>query len=229
MWTRFGTRLFFLVSRPRVFPICSIHHSVPGMTPGRMISGIAVHAHIVSQLLGAGLEERRPIDTPSESQEWLWTILWGVLGAGLGAWARSPWRLAVGSAGGLFVLGIMVVVAFDQGWWIPLVPPSLAWALSGSAITIWVLSQERKERALLMHLFSKHVSGEVAEAVWRQREQFLQNGRPRSQQLVATVFFSDFKGYTAASEKMTPEALMELGQCLSGCHGGAGDQTWRCH
>jgi adenylate cyclase len=60
-----------------------------------------------------------------------------------------------------------------------------------------------------MHLFSKHVSGEVAEAVWRQREQFLQNGRPRSQQLVATVFFSDFKGYTAASEKMTPEALMD--------------------
>ncbi|HKP01411.1 MAG TPA: adenylate/guanylate cyclase domain-containing protein, partial [Nitrospiraceae bacterium] len=67
---------------------------------------------------------------------------------------------------------------------------------------------ERKERALLMHLFSKHVSGEVAEAVWRQREQFLQDGRPRPQQLTATVFFSDFKGYTAASEKMTPEALM---------------------
>ena len=180
-----------------------------GNDTGRMIPGVAVHAHIISQLLGAGLEGRRPIDTPSESQEWLWTILWGVLGAVLGAWTRSPWRLALGSAGGLFVLGIMVVVAFDQGWWIPLVPPSLAWVLSGSVVTIWVLSRERKERALLMHLFSKHVSGEVAEAVWRQREQFLQNGRPRSQQLVATVFFSDFKGYTAASEKMTPEALMD--------------------
>jgi adenylate cyclase len=180
-----------------------------GNDTGRMIPGVAVHAHIVSQLLGAGLEGRRPIDTPGESQEWLWIILWGVLGAGLGVWSRSPWRLALGSAGGLCVLGIMVVVAFDQGWWIPLVPPSLAWVLAGSVVTIWVLSRERKERALLMHLFSKHVSGEVAEAVWRQREQFLQNGRPRSQQLVATVFFSDFKGYTAASEKMTPEALMD--------------------
>lgn len=175
---------------------------------GRMISGVAVHAHIISQLLGIGLEGRRPSATSSESQEWLWTILWGVLGAALGMWTRSPWRLALGAAGGLFILGIIVVGAFDQGWWIPLVPPSLAWALSGSVITVSVLSRERKERALLMHLFSKHVSGEVAEAVWRQREQFLQNGRPRSQQLVATVFFSDFKGYTAASEKMTPEALM---------------------
>jgi adenylate cyclase len=124
-------------------------------------------------------------------------------------WTRSPWRLALGAAGGLFILGIIVVVAFVQGWWIPLVPPSLAWFLSVSVVTASVLSRERKERALLMHLFSKHVSGEVAEAVWRQRDQFLQDGRPRSQQLVATVFFSDFKGYTAASEKMTPEALMD--------------------
>ena len=180
-----------------------------GNDTGRMIPGVAVHAHIISQFLGAALEGRRPIATPSESQEWLWTILWGLLGAVLGAWMRSPWRLALSSAGGLCVLGIMVVIAFAQGWWIPLVPPSLAWVLSGSVVTIWVLSRERKERALLMHLFSKHVSGEVAEAVWQQRDQFLKDGRPRSQQLVATVFFSDFKGYTAASEKMTPEALMD--------------------
>jgi adenylate cyclase len=179
-----------------------------GNDTGRMIPGVAVHAHIISQFLGAALEGRRPIVTPSESPEWLWTILWGLLGAGLGVWTRSPWRLALASAGGLFILGAVVAVAFDQGWWIPLVPPSLAWVLSGSVVTIWVLSRERKERALLMHLFSKHVSGEVAEAVWQQREQFLQDGRPRSQGLVATVFFSDFKGYTAASEKMTPEALM---------------------
>jgi adenylate cyclase len=180
-----------------------------GNDTGRMIPGVAVHAHIISQFLGAGLEGRRPIATPSESQEWLWVILWGVLGAGLGSWTRSPWRLVLGAMGGLFFLGSMVVVAFAQGWWVPLVPPSLAWFLSLSIVTASVLSRERKERALLMHLFSKHVSGEVAEAVWRQREQFLQDGRPRSQQLVATVFFSDFKGYTAASEKMTPEALMD--------------------
>jgi adenylate cyclase len=180
-----------------------------GNDTGRMIPGVVVHAHVISQLLGAGLEGRRPIVTPGESLEWLWTILWALCGAGLGVWIRSPWRLALGSAGGLLILGFVVVVMFAQGWWIPLVPPALAWVLSGSAVTVSVLSLERKERALLMHLFSKHVSGEVAEAVWRQREQFLQDGRPRPQQLVATVFFSDFKGYTAASEKMTPEALMD--------------------
>src|SRR5262249_40725230 len=176
---------------------------------GSMIPGVVVHAHIISQLLGAGLEGRRPVTTYSESLEWLWTILWGVSGAVLGVWTRSLWRLSVGTVGGLFMLGIMVVGMFAQGWWIPLVPPSLAWFLALSVVTASVLSLERKERALLMQLFSKYVSGDVAEAVWRQRDQFLKNGRPRPQQLIATVFFSDFKWYTAASEKMTPEALMD--------------------
>ena len=180
-----------------------------GNDTGRMIPGVTVHAQVISQLLGAAMDGRRPTVTPSESQEWLWTLLWGLCGAGLGVWIRSPWRLALSAVGGLFILSTIVFVAFAQGWWIPLVPPAMAWFLSGSAVTVSVLSRERKERALLMHLFSKHVSGEVAEAVWRQREQFLQDGRPRSQQLTATVFFSDFKGYTAASEKMTPEALMD--------------------
>ncbi len=179
-----------------------------GFSTGRMIPGVAVHAHIISQLLGAALDSRSPIATTSETQEWLWTLLWGVAGGVVGLWTRSPWRLALGVSAGLVLLGLLVVFAFWHGWWIPLVPPSLAWFLSVSVVTASVLSSERKERALLMRLFSKHVSGEVAEAIWRQRDQFLQDGRPRSQQLVATVFFSDFKGYTAASEKMSPEALM---------------------
>src|SRR5262249_20765609 len=106
-----------------------------GNDTGSMIPGVAVHAHIISQLLGAGLEGRRPVTTYSESLEWLWTILWGVSGAALGVWTRSLWRLALGTVGGLFMLGITVVVMFAQGWWIPLVPPSLAWFLALSVVT----------------------------------------------------------------------------------------------
>lgn len=180
-----------------------------GFQSGRMIPGVTLHAQIVSQLLGAGLDKRSLILTASETQETLWILLWGVLGGVLGLWARSPWRFSVGVVGGLFILTVTVVVVFWQGWWIPLVPPALAWFLSASVVTASVLSQERKQRALLMQLFSRHVSGEVAEAIWRQREQFLEHGRPRPQQLVATVLFTDFKGYTAVSEKMEPEALMD--------------------
>ena len=60
-----------------------------------------------------------------------------------------------------------------------------------------------------MKLFSKHVSPEVAESLWEQREQFLDGGRPRSQKLWVTVLFTDLQGFTSVSEKMDPQVLMD--------------------
>jgi len=60
-----------------------------------------------------------------------------------------------------------------------------------------------------MKLFSRHVSKEVAETIWHQRDQFLDGGRPRSQRLITTVLFTDLTGFTTVSEKFTPEQLME--------------------
>jgi adenylate cyclase len=60
-----------------------------------------------------------------------------------------------------------------------------------------------------MQIFSKQVSREVAESLWQQREQFLKNGRPRSQKLIMTAFFSDLRGFTTVSEKMDPQDLMD--------------------
>ncbi len=68
--------------------------------------------------------------------------------------------------------------------------------------------REKGQRETLMKLFSKHVSPEVAESLWEQREQFLDGGRPRSQKVIATVLFTDLQGFTGASERMDPEALM---------------------
>jgi adenylate cyclase len=62
---------------------------------------------------------------------------------------------------------------------------------------------------MLMQIFSRHVSKEVAEMIWQQRDQFLDNGRPRSQNMTVTVFFSDLKGFTTLSEKMSPQDLID--------------------
>lgn len=60
-----------------------------------------------------------------------------------------------------------------------------------------------------MQLFSRHVSKEVAETIWQQRDQFLDGGRPRSQKMTVTVLFSDLKGFTSVSEKMDPQHLID--------------------
>lgn len=60
-----------------------------------------------------------------------------------------------------------------------------------------------------MHLFSRHVSPEVAETVWREREQFMAHGRLRPQRLVATLLFTDLMNFTTVSERMPPQAVMD--------------------
>lgn len=76
-------------------------------------------------------------------------------------------------------------------------------------------SREKGQKAVLMQLFSKHVSPSVAETLWEQREQFLEGGRPRSQQLTVTAMFTDLQGFSTISEKQTPEKLMDwLNQCM---------------
>ncbi|MCA9573539.1 MAG: adenylate/guanylate cyclase domain-containing protein, partial [Myxococcales bacterium] len=69
--------------------------------------------------------------------------------------------------------------------------------------------RERADRATLMQIFSRHVSGDVANALWQQRDQFLEGGRPRSQRLDATVLFTDLRGFTTVSERLDPQSLMD--------------------
>ena len=179
-----------------------------GFRGGDDLPGVLLHGIILEQLLAAALEGRAPIRVFSETAEIAWIVLWALAGGAVGLLARSPWRYALIVLGGLFLLTLSVVLLFWSGWWAPEAPAALAWVVTTSVVVASTLSREREERAIVMQLFSRHVSKEVAQAIWHQREQMMEGGRPRPQELAATVLFSDFKGYTAASEKMDPPTLM---------------------
>jgi adenylate cyclase len=180
-----------------------------GFSEAQPVPGVILHALMVRQLLRAGLQGVHPLGTLSESQESLWIFLWSLLGGILGLKARSAWRFSLFGFAGVLLIGLSAYAAFRFRWWVPLAPPALAFILTAALVTAYVTSLERKERALLMQIFSKQVSKEVAESLWQQREQFLKNGRPRSQKLITTAFFSDLRGFTAVSEKMDPQDLMD--------------------
>jgi adenylate cyclase len=172
------------------------------------VRGVLLHAQIASQLIRAAQEGVGPIRTLPTTAEVVWIAVWGLMGGVVGTWVRSPWRLSAGVVVGLAVLGVLGVAGLTGGWWVPTVPPALAWILAAGAVTAHAAYHERRERALLMQLFSRHVSPEVADAAWQHREEFLCGGRPRPQALTVTVLFTDFRGYTSVSEKMSPEELM---------------------
>jgi adenylate cyclase len=189
--------------------------------------GIDVHAQIVNQLLRTALNGEPQRAFWKEWQKDTWVLLWCLAGGAVGYAIRSPWRSYTLLSVTLFILGGVAWRAFNSGWWIPLAAPALACVAAAVSVNWYISSQEKAQRAMIMHLFAKQVSREVAETIWDQRNDFLEGGRPRSQKLMATVLYTDLKGYSTLSETLEPAALMDwlneymsmMAQVVSAHHG----------
>lgn len=178
-------------------------------TPRGKSTGVAIHANIASQLLRAGLDGHVPLRSPGNGAELGWILLWSMAPGLLALRAWTPWKFATVTAGGVLGVSLIAYAAFTYGWWIPVVPPALAWMLSLGLATAYVYKREREERASLMNLFHRHMSPEIADAIWRDRDQFLDGGRPRPQKMTATILFSDLQNYTTVAEGLEPQAFMD--------------------
>ncbi len=171
--------------------------------------GFYLHAHIASQLLRYGLGESLPQTSLTEFEEAGWILLFILLGAALGLPRIStpPFvLLALGGAAGLIAISMF---ALDSGWWLPVAAPGVGWLASAFGVMAWLSRREHFERVELMQIFSRHLSHDVAEALWEQRDEFLDGGRPRPQRLVCTILFADVKDSTRVGEKLDPLAFME--------------------
>src|SRR5262249_35506091 len=180
-----------------------------GLQAEQQSAGVAIHMHIVSQLLRTALDGARPMATLPQRESAAWILMWSAAGGILGLMVRSPWRISLAAGAGIAGLGVVAFLAFLSGWWIPLAPAALAWLATAAVVTAYVSYRETAQQAALMRLFSSNVSREVAETIWQQRDQFLDGGRPRSEGLVVTAFFTDLTGFTSVSERLGPAALMD--------------------
>jgi len=86
--------------------------------------------------------------------------------------------------------------------------PALTCLPTAALLTSYVSYEERRQRGLLMQMFSREVSPDIAKALWEQRDHFLEGNRPHPQKLTATVLFTDLKGFSTTSEGLDPEHLM---------------------
>lgn len=171
--------------------------------------GVIAHAYAASQFLRAALDGDKPMRTPLKTHETIWITFWTLTGGVFGAITGSAWAFAALIAGGVALLTGLCWIAFSDGWWIPLAPPAAGFISTAILFIAYIRSMEKAERALLMRLFSAHVSREVAEDIWRRREEFVAGGRPIPRRLTATVLFTDLKGFSTISENWDPSALME--------------------
>jgi adenylate cyclase len=205
----------------------SVHDLVP--TPFGESFGLEHHAQVVSELLDRALSPAQGVRVLTNAQESALVLACGVAGALLATRVRSIWALpaALATVAGL---GLGSAGFFAAGWWLPFVPTSLAFALAGGLAEAWLSLVEERDRRRVMDLFGRFLARDVAEEVWRERDEFLDGGRPRAHAATITVLMSDLAGYTTLSEALDPPQLMEwIGSYLEaiartvGAHGGVVD------
>jgi adenylate cyclase len=180
------------------------------------VPGVLIHAQIVNQLLRAAIDGDKPTSSFRPWFSWLWMALGCAAGIVAGLYIRSHILFAFAVATGIALIVIAAWLCFLAGYWILVFGPVVVFLASSMLVKAYAATYEEEQRQNLMKLFSQHVSPEIAEEIWTQRETFLQGGRPAAQKLIVTVLFTDLKNYSTISEKMTPAELIAwVNQCQS--------------
>lgn len=102
-----------------------------------------------------------------------------------------------------FGSSLLVVVFFEQGVALNFIHLNLAWIFGASGSLIYRYFTVEKEKKEIRGVFSKYVSKDVLEELLNDPSKVKLGGEERS----ATIFFSDVRGFTTLSEKMTPAGL----------------------
>lgn len=162
------------------------------------IAGGEVHANIIDALLGG-----RSIEPASASATWTATVALA-LTAGLLAPLSGIWTLAllsVAVSGGFVWASVRL---FAAGSWLPVLQPLLALGLAFLGELGWQYFVEGREKRQVKRLFSRYVPKDVYEQLLANPDRAALGGRRRTM----TVLFSDVRGFTAMSEKATPEEVV---------------------
>ena len=157
--------------------------------------GVEVHAHMLETLLQGNPIRRAPAA--------LVPLLTVTAGAGA-AWAATVLRplaaFLIAVAASLFYLGGCHVAFLWGRWWADVMPVPLALGITYAGTVAKNFAQEQREKRRLSRFFSPSV---VKEIVRHKDDASLEAGRRRM-----TVLFSDIRGFTSMSEKMTPEDVV---------------------
>ena len=175
----------------------------------KTVPGVEVHASLVSQILSASLDGRPLIHTIPDFLEDLWVLLWSLIGAAI-AWQfryreghqRSPvlaWGLVLFAGGTLFgsTYGAML-----YGWWLPRIPPFLALLGSAVAMTAYIA----RSGIQIRKTFGRYLTDEVVANLLENPEGLKIGGERRQ----ITILTSDLRGFTATSERLSPEKVIQV-------------------
>lgn len=178
-----------------------------GLRDNQRMAGVFIHAQMVGQFIDAGLGDRAVIWFWPNSVENVWIVLWALIGAILAWRVRHPLALATAVGTALLILLLACYGLFLKLGWVPLVPPALTLLLGSGGVVTYTAQQAQQQRQMVMRLLGQNISPEIAAAMWERRDELLKDGKLPGQRLIATLLFTDLKGFSTISEGMEPEEL----------------------
>ena len=177
------------------------------------IFGVHLHAQVVSQLIRQANGTARPVETldqrlgsPALGQAagLAWTWLWCLLGGVTAAAVAQPWRLAAAAVGGTIVIAGAGLAGFVLArLWLPVVPPLVGAAAAAGLVVVYLMTQAREERDQEKKYFAGAVSQRIADFI-RGR-----GGKAPPRLMEVTALFSDIRGFSTVSTRMTESRLAD--------------------
>ncbi len=166
---------------------------------GGGMPGVQLHAAMADDLLSSRFMRRA-----SRSTNVALTMAVGVIAGIIATLLPVIWGvpLAVALAAGV---SIALTYAVGAGVWVAAVPPLAAIALALFESVAWQYFVEGREKRRVKGLFGQYVSKDVFNHLMADPSVARLGGDRREM----TVLFSDIRGFTTATEKSTPEAVVQ--------------------
>lgn len=163
----------------------------PGLTTP---PGVLVHMQAARSLLGAGF--LLPVAWPVALLLVLGGAAFGLVEHPLRRWA---WLSVALMASFALMAGLL-----RAGWVLPLIPAWAAAAVAATTRSVLDAREHRREQRRLARTFGGYVSPQVLDAILAGRLAATGGRRPMA------FLFADLRGFTALSERESPETVLEL-------------------
>jgi adenylate cyclase len=181
--------------------------SAPGLldlrpTPlSRVSPGVEVHAAVLDNLLAGDFIK----DVPPGAVV-LSTLLVSILTACMILWSRKARHTLVVFVPAMSVPLVIGMVAYEAGFWWPVVAQAGSTALSVFGAVVTNYAVEGRQKAFIKKAFKYYLSPTVIERILDDPSQLKLGGERRE----LTILFSDLQGFSAISERLDPQALTSL-------------------
>lgn len=167
---------------------------------GVAMPGVEINANIIQQLLtGKALH-------PASNYLTLFLIFLAAIGVALVVFYFSEVFSVALCVGAVLVYFFISIFAFDAGLILNLVYIPVTIVLAYTSVMIFLYVSERKSRKKILGAFEKYVSKNVIAHMLEHPELLSLGGEKRT----ITIFFSDIRGFTSISERLSPEQLVRL-------------------